>query len=1472
MQETKSFLQKNLLLFVALGVCILFVVFLLTSKTSPSLSLSDASAASQSVYRFWSNQYKSHFYTISEFERDFVIRNDKNWIYEGVAFDAYARKQQGSNPVYRFWNSGTKSHFYTQSEVERDTVRADGKWRYEGVAYYTLAKTPGSKPVYRLYSPSKKAHYYVQIESEKDALIAQGDWDFEGIAFYSKKTYTDPVAPGNPDPPVVVSPTPTNGSCGNNHGKVYDAEPSAQLCASGSATSVSGNGPWTWSCRGSNGGYTSQCNAQKTAVADTQCNDGLDNDGDGVVDLADQDCSNASDDSESGSDQRPVTGTCGTSNGLTQSTIPSVNLCASGEANAVSGGGENTNYWKWTCQGQNGGENITCNANKTPEPVNGACGASSNQTVSTAPTTQLCVIGNASAVSGNGPWNWTCAGEFGGTTDSCSAEAPDTTTPQCGDGIDNDNDGFTDLADTDCDNANDLTESGSTQVPVGGVCGTADGVQVSAAPTGNLCLTGQASALSGNGPWNWNCLGTNGGADEVCSAPKAPDPVNAVCGFNNGEILSAIPVDGLCQIGAASAISGDGSNQNPWSWGCTGEHAGQNASCSATKILPVISGVCGAPDGQTLSSKPADNLCDSGQSTVVEGSGPWTWRCTGSNGGSEASCSADKTPDPVNATCGSSHSKTLDSRPTSGLCGEGNANSVTGDGPWNWICSGLNGGTDISCSADIAPEPVDAVCGFNHEQSLETKPNEGLCQVGNASSVAGSGPWNWTCAGLQGGVEISCNAQKTLPPLNGACGTSHGQVLDEAPAAELCLNGTASAVSGSGPWNWNCVGDNGGSTAQCAAQKFEVPVTECNDGLDNDGDTFIDEDDNDCANANDDKESGSDQRPVNGQCSGLHGQVITQDPQVSDLCDVGAPSATNNTDGDYTWSCEGINDGTTDQCQATFETPATPINGTCNPDLESEYETMPPADQLCATGTLEVSETTDPDYFNWYCRGIDGGSTASCKVLDSSITPLCSDGIDNDNDGDIDFPDDLGCSSATDMIESDGPFTNGVCGSANNVTVVSAPTANLCNKGPASDVSGSGPWSWTCGDGRNGGSVANCVAALDTYSFKCGPADGKNYPYSSSWTRPSEACYANGTPQWETASGSLAPKWTCENAAGTQSPQCSATADGPPTPKQCADGIDNDNDGVIDLADTDCTNASDDTESGTSPTNGQCGSANGTTATSVPGSSSLCSNGAVQNQNTAGSNYTWNCQGQNGGTNASCSLTLNIVTPVNGQCGTSNGGTYQSAPSTNLCNAGGASSVSGSGPWNWTCNGTGGGTNSSCSASKVIVVPVVNGQCGSSDGQTVDNAPTTNLCTAGSPTSVSGSGPWNWSCTGASGGTTSACTAQKTPAPVAGCGIDHGKTLTAPPQNPLCTGGLSSADETGNGPWLWTCRDGGTLVATCRAEKQGAQAETQGKCGASRNTCDVGNFIDTDDSSTQHLWGCIGSGGFSTFADCSLDK
>src|SRR6185369_9523818 len=49
--------------------------------------------------------------------------------------------------------------------------------------------------------------------------------------------------------------------------------------------------------------------------------------------------------------------------------------------------------------------------------------------------------------------------------------------------------------------------------------------------------------------------------------------------------------------------------------------------------------ICGSSNGATFTSAPGSNLCAAGTATAVSGSGPWSWKCVNSYGGSDASCS-----------------------------------------------------------------------------------------------------------------------------------------------------------------------------------------------------------------------------------------------------------------------------------------------------------------------------------------------------------------------------------------------------------------------------------------------------------------------------------------------------------------------------------------------------------------------------------------------------------------------------------------------------------------------------------------------------------------------------------------------------------------------------------------------------------------------------------------------------------------
>ena len=114
------------------------------------------------------------------------------------------------------------------------------------------------------------------------------------------------------------------------------------------------------------------------------------------------------------------------------------------------------------------------------------------------------------------------------------------------------------------------------------------------------------------------------------------------------------------------------------------------------------------------------------------------------------------------------------------------------------------------------PDPVSGQCGSANNSTFYTAPSTNLCDVTNDTPVVtGSGPWNWNCTGIDGGGNVNCLAYKKV---DGVCGSSNGGTFPSAPTTNLCnVTYNTPGVSGSGPWTWSCTGTNGGSTAPCSA-------------------------------------------------------------------------------------------------------------------------------------------------------------------------------------------------------------------------------------------------------------------------------------------------------------------------------------------------------------------------------------------------------------------------------------------------------------------------------------------------------------------------------------------------------------------------------------------------------------------------------------------------------------------------------
>ncbi|GMX59543.1 MAG: hypothetical protein MNSN_05440 [Minisyncoccus archaeiphilus] len=115
------------------------------------------------------------------------------------------------------------------------------------------------------------------------------------------------------------------------------------------------------------------------------------------------------------------------------------------------------------------------------------------------------------------------------------------------------------------------SQSGTNPSASNGVCGTSAGEEHSSTPTTNLCSTGTASIVSGDGvPYTWTCTGLNGGTTASCEATKT-GWINTGLGFyvmkyeakNVGGIAtsttSGTPWVSISQTSSISACSSLGS-------------------------------------------------------------------------------------------------------------------------------------------------------------------------------------------------------------------------------------------------------------------------------------------------------------------------------------------------------------------------------------------------------------------------------------------------------------------------------------------------------------------------------------------------------------------------------------------------------------------------------------------------------------------------------------------------------------------------------------------------------------------------------------------------------------------------------------------------------------------------------------------------------------------------------------------------
>ena len=410
------------------------------------------------------------------------------------------------------------------------------------------------------------------------------------------------------DSSVATCSTKMPGVCGDAVNHAYASVPASNLCSVGTSSTPTVSGTqWQWTCTRASNGAASTCRADFVACGNTNGTNQYTQPTSGL-------CSNGTVANQQHNTTNPNDpqwtwdcvdylsqsvhcyahdeddGTCGTAISQDYANPPASNLCGAGIPTAVTNDG--SDHWKWSCQGVNGGSTAT---NCLSDIVN--CGTAQGTVTTTRPTTSTRCSGGTYSYPVDTPpfWTWTCTDDIG---DAANCWAYDSNS--------------------------------------GLYCGSANGQTYDTVPTTGLCNVGTPSGVTeSNHKWNWTC--TSAGHTYSCSAY---DLDNGVCGAANGTASESAPTSSLCSSGTATAVTDTGTT---WTWGCLGINGGTDInSCSAPHIT---TGQCGTAYGGSYEVAPTSGLCATGvlsAAGVIADGQQWTWTCAGANGGNNASCTATR--------------------------------------------------------------------------------------------------------------------------------------------------------------------------------------------------------------------------------------------------------------------------------------------------------------------------------------------------------------------------------------------------------------------------------------------------------------------------------------------------------------------------------------------------------------------------------------------------------------------------------------------------------------------------------------------------------------------------------------------------------------------------------------------------------------------------------------------------------------
>ncbi len=882
------------------------------------------------------------------------------------------------------------------------------------------------------------------------------------------------------------------------------------------------------------GGSCSVCTGKGGApeVAEVSCGDGFDNDCDGLVDCADTDCAGDICASAPSNGGGFTTGVC----------VATTKLCTctpTAETGAKCGDGLDND-----CDGLIDCEDPDCQDRGSGGQACDGRGHTCSAAIAGASSCSVCAGngGAAQAVETNcaeGKDNDCdglvdcadpdCASAFaictaaGKTcspiTASCVCQGPEAARElSCGDGQDNDCDGKIDCADSDCASVA-CTAFGSVCSPtVVGVC-TCNG-------NGGVPQQGKETTCR-DGRDN-DCDGLVDCADPDCG-PTLGNTFGVQCAGTATNLLSC---DGLGQC----ACTGNGGTPEPFEQSCgdgrdndcDGLADCADPDCASRTCngfgktctnLPGVTNTCAvcSPLGSpAIPSEVAEASCGDGRDNDCDG----LVDCADTDCGTRACLSAPATGGGTTIGACNSTSKLcvctvgVESRATAGTCGDGKDNNCDGlidcDDP-NCVDVGGGGGIcdagkGLHCGLAAAPSPRCSVCIPSGSPAPTYQAVESICDDGGDND----------CDGLANCADPDCYQ------------TPHA-----------CRNTGKPAAT-----NWQCNSNplQAGCNVCTGDGAPEAVETSCGDGRDNDCDGLVDCVDPDC---------------ISQQCNAFG--MTCASPAAAGGCKVCGGVAnkleTSCTDG-LDNNCDGLVD-----CEDTVRCPA---NTACDPSITAlTCGTGPTAgtcacsggsgpELICSDGKDNncsgLIDCADPTCNGVTCRlALNGGTSGTQCVAGAcacsgnggaveAAETSCGDGFDNDCDGLADCADpDCGARTCSFAVAGAVPArsTPGVCSTTTRICACTtvAETGALCADGKDNDCDG----------------LADC-------------ADPNCHPVGNAL---GQTCDANGT----RCSPVLAGVSACSVCAPGGDP-INAQPRGAET--KCADNLDNDCDGKVDCQDANC--------------------------------------------------------------------------------------------------------------------------------------------------------------------------------------------------------------------------------------------------------------------------------------------------------------